>query len=360
MRDGTKKKRGCYVVKPEVLEESIKEIKEEGAKCKKKHEAVKTELASLTTDPVLQTAIEYCSKKDDKWSSVAYLGDLNQKADMYDKAREKLLEEYQKDESLQTVSIDSLTEEKDLCEESLKGIQEDNSTYLKYSFQDTKDLIEKQNELNKREETLNKEEDLLHRMLEENNAKSYFEEYATKLKEKEELEDNLKKLKADKKNLKKEYNDMRAGLENDLKDYFDYTMMNNVYRKIDPHKNMKIVKYSIAFSPEDKPQLFISASDGMNEIRPEWYFSTAQLNTLAFSSFFSKAIKSDLAIKTIFIDDPISHFDDMNILGFADMMRSFIMETPYQVIMSTHDRKIYEILKRKLPTEFYRSMFIEL
>lgn len=65
-------------------------------------------------------------------------------------------------------------------------------------------------------------------------------------------------------------------------------------------------------------------------------------------------------IRTIFIDDPIGHFDDMNVLGFADLIRSILESGDCQIIMSTHDEKIFEILERKLSDEYYSSCFIRL
>lgn len=85
--------------------------------------------------------------------------------------------------------------------------------------------------------------------------------------------------------------------------------------------------------------------------RPEIYFSTAQLNTVAilvlflverFNSF------SKLPIQSIFIDDPIGSYDDMNALGFADLIRSLLENSKCQIIMSTHDETIFKILQRKL------------
>ena len=59
--------------------------------------------------------------------------------------------------------------------------------------------------------------------------------------------------------------------------------------------------------------------------RPETYFSTAQLNTVAFSSFFGRALSANnLPVKAICIDDPIGHFDDMNIWEFTDMIRCIL------------------------------------
>lgn len=113
-------------------------------------------------------------------------------------------------------------------------------------------------------------------------------------------------------------------------------------------------------------ELFItlseSESDSDSDYRPEIYFSTAQLNTVAFSSFFSRALdrKNNLPIQTIFIDDPIGHFDDMNILGFADLMRSLIDNSNWQIVISTHDEKIFRILQRKLSGEYYSSCFLKL
>ena len=109
----------------------------------------------------------------------------------------------------------------------------------------------------------------------------------------------------------------------------------------------------------------LKEDDNQNEVsdyRPEIYFSTAQLNTVAFSSFFSRALEKgkDLPLKTIFIDDPIGHFDDMNVLGFADLMRSLIESSKCQIVMSTHDEKVLRILQRKLSDEYYSSCFLTL
>lgn len=89
--------------------------------------------------------------------------------------------------------------------------------------------------------------------------------------------------------------------------------------------------------------------------------ATAQLNTVAFSSFFGRALSvSNLPIKTICIDDPIGHFDDMNILGFTDMIRCILEKQDCQIIMSTHEEKVYQIMKRKLDPNFYNTSFIQL
>ena len=157
----------------------------------------------------------------------------------------------------------------------------------------------------------------------------------------------------------------KRNLEIGLKSYFNQSIMNEIFRKIDPHDFMKNVEYNLSFNDKDEPQLHIRVSEGNGEqtdfYRPELYFSTAQLNTVAFSSFFSRALTADnIDFRTIFIDDPIGHFDDMNILGFTDLIRSILETNDCQIIMSTHDEKIFNILERKLNDDYYSSCFIRL
>ncbi len=50
----------------------------------------------------------------------------------------------------------------------------------------------------------------------------------------------------------------------------------------------------------------------------------------------------------------------MNILGFTDMIRSILETKKCQIIMSTHDEKIFQIMERKLSSTYYNSKFIKL
>lgn len=65
-------------------------------------------------------------------------------------------------------------------------------------------------------------------------------------------------------------------------------------------------------------------------------------------------------LHTILIDDPVGHFDDLNILGFADLLRSILEVSHKQIIMTTHDRTVFQIIRRKLPPEYYRTRYITL
>lgn len=81
--------------------------------------------------------------------------------------------------------------------------------------------------------------------------------------------------------------------------------------------------------------------------------------TVALSVFLGGALSShNPEVKTIFIDDPIGHFDDLNVLSFIDVIRTIISETDWQIIISTHEENFYEIMKVKLNPKYYNSKFL--
>ncbi|WP_315108672.1 ABC-three component system middle component 1 [Clostridium intestinale] len=207
--------------------------------------------------------------------------------------------------------------------------------------------------------------ELLKQVREENSARTYFQNYKKTV-----------KLCEDKKNKKEMYLEQekiahniyikkKINLEKSLEKYFSQDGMNEIYKKINPHHSMKNIRYEVDFSEKNEPELKIIVAVDENhlgeEYRPEWYFSTAQLNSVAFSSFFSTALMvNDCSISTILIDDPIGHFDDMNVLGMADLLRSIIEKSNIQIIISTHEERVFSILERKISTDYYSSKFIKL
>lgn len=210
--------------------------------------------------------------------------------------------------------------------------------------------------------------EILQQIYEENNVRLYFTEYKQIKSTISKRNQKVKELTLEQEKRRVELEKVREDLEDKLSMYFSKSIMNDIYRKIDPHDIMKCLEYHLSFNDSQKGELFITLlkeDDNENEVsdyRPEIYFSTAQLNTVAFSSFFSRALEKgkDLPLKTIFIDDPIGHFDDMNVLGFADLMRSLIESSKCQIVMSTHDEKVLRILQRKLSDEYYSSCFLTL
>lgn len=246
--------------------------------------------------------------------------------------------------------------------EHLQQIKEKASIFSEFSPEGIKNSLklwknEKQN--------YEKQLEILMQMNEESGARAYYEKYKEILeglnKTKKEIEEDVEI----EKTLKGDFESKKDNLEKLLKDYFSQPVMNEIFQKIDPHDIMKNITYHIEFSENDEPQLFIKVcepdeTDG-GFYRPEVYFSTAQLNTVAFSSFFGRALAAkDIGVKTICVDDPIGHFDDMNILGFTDMIRCILESQDCQIIMSTHDEKVFQIMQRKLNADYYNTSFIRL
>ncbi len=171
-------------------------------------------------------------------------------------------------------------------------------------------------------------------------------------------------------------NKISKELDNELKSVADYLaqqiesffyeeLINELYRKIDPHPDYKTVIFKCDFS-ELKPKLNVCVyQENKDElIIPNLYFSTAQLNILSLSIFLAKALNAKdnkgNPLECIFIDDPIQSMDSINILSTIDLLRSIVVNHKKQIILSTHDENFHNLLKKKMPTSLFNSKFMEL
>ena len=165
-------------------------------------------------------------------------------------------------------------------------------------------------------------------------------------------------------------NDEKARLQKYLEDFvkgfFQLDIINKLYNTIDPHPEYKQIDFKCDFKNKD-PRLNVvmySVKDGHDTIVPNLYFSTAQINILSFCIFLAKALyaKTDKNedLGCIFIDDPIQALDDINILSMIDLLRNVAYSLDKQIILTTHDRNFFELLKKKVPAELFGSRFLEL
>lgn len=74
--------------------------------------------------------------------------------------------------------------------------------------------------------------------------------------------------------------------------------------------------------------------------------SAAQLNSLAICLFLALNLESRSGLSTAILDDPVQSLDDVNLLSLTDVLRTVRSER--QVIVSTHDEILAELLIRKL------------
>lgn len=165
-------------------------------------------------------------------------------------------------------------------------------------------------------------------------------------------------------------NDERARLQKYLEDFvkgfFQLDIINKLYNTIDPHPEYKQIDFRCDFKNKE-PRLNVvmySVKEGHDTIVPNLYFSTAQINILSFCIFMAKALyaKTDKGedLGCIFIDDPIQALDDINILSMIDLLRNVAYSLDKQIILTTHDRNFFELLKKKVPAELFGSRFLEL
>ena len=320
---------------------------------------------SLVKEPQLFSSIMFLKEKPEKYDFYKELNDLRTQAKKCSHEIEELQNQTITYNDVATDTEEKLIEDKykqtkEL--EKLKNIESISKLFTDFTEEGVKK--DSKNWLHL-EEYYKAQLEYLEQIQEESSARNYFAKYKDVIKQINNNKTVFASTKKETDSAENYFQFTKKSFEKSLKAYFSQNIMNEIYKKIDPHDFMKNVDYRLSFNEKDEPQLYIvvnEQTDGEAEsYRPEWYFSTAQLNTVAFSSFFGRALSTNnLAFKTIFVDDPISHFDDMNVLGFSDMIRSIIESMDCQIIMSTHDRKIYNILSRKLNDQYYSSCFIDL
>jgi exonuclease SbcC len=165
--------------------------------------------------------------------------------------------------------------------------------------------------------------------------------------------------------LNKEYAETIARLEQRVRGFFYTDLINSIYRKIDPHPDFKRVLFDCDFSESDRPRLNVLVADEKGEtISPSLYFSAAQVNILSLSIFLARALHVKNAdgntVQCIFIDDPIHSMDSINVLSTIDLLRSISRKFDRQIILSTHDKNFFDLLRKKIPEQQYSSKFIEL
>jgi exonuclease SbcC len=165
--------------------------------------------------------------------------------------------------------------------------------------------------------------------------------------------------------LENELNRVSEYLTHQIDSFFYEGLINDLYRKIDPHPEYKTVTFKCDFT-DTKPRLNVCVyQEKLDElIIPNLYFSTAQLNILSLSIFLAKALnaKDDKgnSIDCIFIDDPIQSMDSINILSTIDLIRSIVVNQKKQIILSTHDENFHNLLKKKMPPNLFNSKYMEL
>jgi len=86
------------------------------------------------------------------------------------------------------------------------------------------------------------------------------------------------------------------------------------------------------------------------KVKPTDYFSDSQKQILMLSLFLSGRLTQMWSgFAPILLDDPVTHFDDLNAFGFVELIRGLVSTSPgkRQFIISTCEERLFELMKSK-------------
>jgi DNA repair exonuclease SbcCD ATPase subunit len=127
-------------------------------------------------------------------------------------------------------------------------------------------------------------------------------------------------------------------------------LLTALYRRLRPHPIFDELRVDYKKFAE-RGEAYFTAASREGETNIATTFSSAQLNAVAICVFLSLSLtQAEEGMLAALLDDPIQNMDDFNVLGLLDLVRQVAMSR--QVVISTHDSQIGELMRRKLrPTE---------
>jgi len=124
-------------------------------------------------------------------------------------------------------------------------------------------------------------------------------------------------------------------------------LINEIYRRLDVHPTFQEFGFHTQRHRETghlRPWVYDRRRD--RDGNALHVLSAAQLNSLAICLFLALNFESRSSLGAAILDDPVQSLDDINLLSLADVLRTVRSER--QVIVSTHDEILAELLVRKL------------
>ncbi len=108
-------------------------------------------------------------------------------------------------------------------------------------------------------------------------------------------------------------------------------------------------------------KVHVKTYHGGYELSPTDYFSQSQIQILILSLFFSAALTQNWSsFSPILLDDPVTHFDDMNCYAFTDLIRGIVNSNNHcQFIISTCEERFYALMKQKFKKLNGKAIFYE-
>ena len=111
-----------------------------------------------------------------------------------------------------------------------------------------------------------------------------------------------------------------------------------------------------------KTTIGVRAMRGKEALRPTDYFSQSQQQTLILGLFLTACLSQTWsALTTVLLDDPVTHFDDLNTYAFLDLVSGLLSAGggPSQFVISTCDERVFRLARSKLRYLGERARFFE-
>jgi exonuclease SbcC len=97
-------------------------------------------------------------------------------------------------------------------------------------------------------------------------------------------------------------------------------------------------------------------------VPPTDFFSDSQRQILMLSIFLAGGLRQNWSgFAPILLDDPVTHFDDLNAYGFVELVRGIISTSPdeSQIIISTCEERLFSLMQKKFSRLPSGSIFYE-
>lgn len=308
--------------------------------------------------------INGAAKREKKWLA-GKLKECNGELEQYEDVEEGVLQIFVKEREMCQKADNEMIQRAELLTDRVGKVisLSKNARRMEASIEETwrKEAGEKYRQLCEELQHMEKSLEILHGMEYNREVESYFTNYRILKQQLEESRSVQEECQKGYEAAEKEYQTAKDRIESSLKSFFEDFPINDIYEKLEPHDTLKQLICEFGFNKDDKPELtFKVVGKDNKKYSPEWYFSTAQLNVVAFSVFLGRALQAkDAPVQSIFIDDPVGHFDEMNVVCFVDLIRNIVENTGRQLIISTHEERVFGLLQRKLPKTEYPVCYID-
>ena len=125
-------------------------------------------------------------------------------------------------------------------------------------------------------------------------------------------------------------------------------LVRDIYSRLDPHPAFTMLGFTHDMYYGKGTSTAIVTDEGAGvDADPLIVFSASQANIASLSYFLAMSLSAGQhALPFVLLDDPLQSMDDINVLGFADLCR--FLRSERQLIVSTHDRRFANLLRRKL------------